>query len=62
MVTEQKIREANTFLNKKGKLYVIQFASIEEKNYFDGILYEKGIPIISAINKICSPALPVAKV
>lgn len=54
MVEEQKMREANTFLNKKGKVYVIQFASLEEKNYFDGILYNNGIPIIAIINQISS--------
>lgn len=52
MVEEQRKREANTFLNKKGRVYVMQFASIEEKKYFDGILYDNGIPIITIINQI----------
>lgn len=59
MVEEQKRREANTFLNKKGRVYVIQFASLEEKKYFDGILYNNGIPIISIINQISSPSIPL---
>lgn len=52
MVEKQKMHEAYTFLNKKGKAYVLQFASSEEKDYFDGILYEKGIPLIKVIEKI----------
>ncbi len=52
MVEKQKIQEAYTFLNKKGKMYVMQLASSEEKEYFDGILYEKGIPLITVIEKI----------
>lgn len=59
MVEEQRKREANTFLNKKGRLYVIQFASLEEKRYFDGILYDNGIPIIAIINQISSFSIPL---
>lgn len=59
MVEKWKMQEANTFLNKKGKMYVMQFASSEEKEYFDGILYDKGIPIIAVINQIYSQSLVV---
>lgn len=59
MVEEQRKQEANTFLNKKGKIYVMQFASVEEKKYFDGILYDNGIPIISIINQISSFSIPL---
>lgn len=59
MVEEQRKREANTFLNKKGRVYVIQFASLEEKRYFDGILYDNGIPIIAIINQISSFSIPL---
>ncbi len=50
MVTERKIREAKTFLNKKGKGYAINIASPEERLYFDGILYNKGVPSFALIN------------
>lgn len=59
MVEDQRKREANTFLNKKGRVYVIQFASLEEKRYFDGILYDNGIPIIAIINQISSFSIPL---
>jgi len=50
MVTERKIHEAETFLNKKGKGYAINNASPEERQYFDGILYNKGVPSFALIN------------
>lgn len=59
MVEKQKMHEAYTFLNKKGKMYVMQFASSEEKDYFDGILYEKGVPLITVIEKIYLHSLVV---
>lgn len=59
MVEKQKIHAAYTFLNKKGKMYVMQFASSQEKEYFDGILYEKGIPLITVIEKIYLHSLVV---
>lgn len=59
MVEKQKMHEAYTFLNKKGKMYVMKFASSEEKDYFDGILYEKGIPLTTVIEKIYLHSLVV---
>lgn len=61
MVTEQRKQEANTFLNKKGRIYALQFASFEERKYFDGILYKRGIPLFSKINQICSPSSSILK-
>lgn len=59
MVEKWKMQEANTFLNKKGRAYVIYFASLEEKEYFDGILYDKGIPMTAVINQIYFHSLVV---
>lgn len=43
MVNERKKQEAQTFLGKKGIEYALNYASIEEKAYFNGILYENNI-------------------
>ena len=61
MVAERKLREAQTFLNKKGKKYAIDIASTEERKYFDGILYNKGIPSFMLIN-YCHHSLPTLEV
>ena len=50
MVSESKIHEAETFLNKKGKVYAIDIASPEERKHFDGILYNKGVPSFALLN------------
>lgn len=55
MVDKRKIQEAHTFLNKKGKIYAINIASNEERKYFEGILYNNGIPSFYLINySFCS--------
>lgn len=52
MVTERRIHEAQTFLNKKGTGYVIDIASPEERQYFEGIIYDKGVASFDFINHL----------
>lgn len=54
MVTERKEREAKTFLEKKGTGYAINNASLEEKEYFDGILYVDGKPTLYLLSYLSS--------
>lgn len=50
MVDKRKVQEAQTFLNKKGKIYAINIASNDERKHFEGILYNDGIPSFYLIN------------
>lgn len=46
MVTSQIEQEAKNFIGKKGPNYVLNLASKEEKEYFEGTIYQNGVAII----------------
>lgn len=47
MISTQIEQEAKNFIGKKGPKYVLNFATKEEKEYFEGIIYENGIATIN---------------
>lgn len=50
MIVERRKQEAKTFVSKKGIEYVLNYASPAEREYFDGILYNNGVPYITIFN------------
>lgn len=50
MISERRIHEAYTFLNKKGKVYALDIATDSERKHFEGILYKNGIPSDTLVN------------
>ena len=57
-ITLQKQQEARNFVGRNGPEYVQNFATEEEKKYFEGILYKSGIPILTLISYLSSPVSP----
>lgn len=53
MVTSQIEQEAKNFIGKKGPNYVLNLASKEEKEYFEGTIYQNGI---ATIGIFCYPS------
>lgn len=49
MVTTQLEQEAKNFIGKKGPNYVLNFATKEEKEYFEGTIYQNGVATIGII-------------
>lgn len=47
MVTSQIEQEAKNFIGKKGPKYVLNLATKEEKEYFEGIIYKNGVATIN---------------
>lgn len=54
----QKQQEARNFVGRHGPAYVQDFATEEERQYFEGVLYHSGIPILTLISYIASPIIP----
>ena len=50
MISTQIEQEAKNFIGKKGPKYVLDFATKEEKEYFEGTIYQNGI---ATINNFC---------
>ena len=50
MIFERRKQEVQNFLGKKGKYYAIHYATPEEKKYFEGILYSRGLPLPFLLN------------
>ncbi len=55
MAEVTKEQEVLNFVKKKGPEYAFNSATEEEKRYFEGIIYENGIPNLSLISYLCSP-------
>ncbi len=53
MVTSQIEQEAKNFIGKKGPNYVLNLATKEEKEYFEGIIYKNGV---AKANIFCYPS------
>lgn len=47
MVTSQIEQEAKNFIGKKGPNYVLNLATEEEKEYFEGTIYQNGVATIN---------------
>ena len=47
MISTQIEQEAKNFIGKKGPKYVLNFATKEEKEYFEGTIYQNGVATIS---------------
>lgn len=52
----QKEQEARNFVGKNGPSYVQNFATEEEKKHFEGTLYRGGIPELTLLSYMASPA------
>lgn len=52
---EQKQQEARNFLGRKGLIYILTLSTKEEKKYFEGSIYNSGIPDSTFISCIASP-------
>ena len=57
-ITLQKQQEARNFVGRNGPAYVQDFATDEEKQHFEGVLYRSGIPILTLISYLSSPVIP----
>ena len=51
---QQREREAQTFIGKKGAKYIDSLATPEEKEYFEGTVYKNGMPDLVFISYMCS--------
>lgn len=57
MVTSQIEQEAKNFIGKKGPNYVLNLATKEEKEYFEGTIYQNGV---ATIGILCYPSLSLS--
>lgn len=57
LVDPQKEREARSFVGRKGVKYVEEFATKEEREHFDGILYNSGIPLFPFISYLTAKSV-----
>lgn len=48
----RKQQEARNFIGRKGSAYIKNLATSEEKAYFEGIIYNSGIPDLASISSI----------
>lgn len=55
MQKEKIIQESINFVGKKGPEYVLHHATDEEKDYFEGVIYDAGVPMISLISYLTCP-------
>ena len=51
---QHRFWEARNFVGRMGLHYCIHLATPEERMYWDGMLYDKGVPILSALYSLLS--------
>ena len=53
----RKMQEVRNFVGRRGLIYVCNLATKNERDYFEGLLYNKGKPNSDLISSMIYPAI-----